>query len=625
MLRLDDHAATNRVLAAIVLPGSDLPVGDLQGSDLRPTESDTVMHNTQLNLFRAAVSSHSGNGQSSIGQSVFERFQPHRLVWICAVALFQLLIGTATRDAVAVDAVVIRPTQWAPALQTWKQYRASQGYEIVELDSNLPQPEITAKLAEIHSQSASTLKFVVLAGDVDPRIPGSIPTFYRESTAMVKFGGDKRIATDNPYGDFDGDDLPDVAVARIPADSAEQLKTYLDRVITHETNRDFSNWRRDVHIVAGVGGFGPVADSMIEMTTRRFLADRIPGWSKLSMTQASLGSHYCPDPFRFSETCISRLNQGGMFWVYIGHGHVKTLDYVRAGEEYLPILNSDHLPLIRSQHPPIAVFLACYTGAYDATEDSLAEELLMRDQGPVAALAATRVSGPYGLAMLSDGLLDQLFQIRTPTLGEIVLASKRSMLEETVESTPARLTGSSGASANPPVADPAKAGQMRMITAIAGALSPKDYDLRAERLEHVWQVHLLGDPMLRVDLPQELELEVPKSVAPGETVSVAGISQSPGELLVEFGYRRQTRRRELDDLPVDLQTQAGRDAFQQRYADANQRVLLQDQMTLIGGPFQSKLPIPADLRDGKYCVRVFIEGQEQCQVGYAEVSVRTPR
>lgn len=38
-------------------------------------------------------------------------------------------------------------------------------------------------------------------------------------------------------------------------------------------------------------------------------------------------------------------------------------DYVRVGQEWLPILTHEHVPAVNvGNHPPIAIFLACYTG-----------------------------------------------------------------------------------------------------------------------------------------------------------------------------------------------------------------------------------------------------------------------
>ncbi len=522
-------------------------------------------------------------------------------------ALGSFALGFATTPAIAQDTILVRPAEWTEAIQPWKEFRESQGHQFIEVDATPKTMELDSRLKEIYAKHHETLRFIVLVGDVDPRIQASIGTFYRDSTAMVQFGGDKRIGTDNPYADFDDDDVPDLALARIPADSAEQLQAYLKRVIKYEIKESFGTWRRDVHIVAGVGGFGAVADSVIEMTTRRFLADRVPGWSELSMTQASTESHYCPDPYRFSEVTTERMNQGGLFWVYIGHGHVRTLDYVRVEEKYVPIFLPTNIPAVNCKHAPIAIFLACYTGAYDATQDSLAEELLLIENGPIAAIAATRVSGPYGLAMLADGLLDNFYVDRVPTLGQVVQLAKERLLAPELEDTGKQT------------------GQIQMISAIASAMSPEDYELRAERLEHVWQMHLLGDPLLKLSYPEVIELDVPAKSQPGAKIEIRGVATEACEGFIEFAYRREKVRRELDAIPVDPKTENGKAAYQQRYKAANERVLVKVDRSFAEGPFSLKLRLPGDLANGKYCVRMFGKSAKGWQVGYNELSIRKPR
>lgn len=526
-------------------------------------------------------------------------------VWLCG-------LSSGWTSSLAVDAVVVRPASWQAALEPWLAHRAAQGLKVVEIDSNSDREVIRAEIARLYTAHRDSLKFVLLAADVSANRDTTIPTFYKKSAAMVQFGGDPLIATDNPYVDIDGDDTPELAIGRIPADSSQQLASTLGRIIAYENSQDFSTWRRDVHVVAGVGGFGAVADSVIEMTTRRFLADRIPGWSELSMTQASTSSHYCPDPWRFSEVCIDRFNQGGMFWVYIGHGHVKTLDYMRVQDQFLPILNQTHVPVVQTgDRPPIAIFMACYTGAFDTLEDSLAEELLLSGTGPVAAIASSRVAGPYGLATLADGLLTNFYVDQSPTLGEIVLNAKLQML--------ATATATEYEHDNVPKND---AAQMQMITAIASALSPEEYDLRAERLEHIWQIHLLGDPMLRVNHPTDMALKVPSQSSSGASIRVEGKCNVEGRLTVELAFRREQVRRELDSLAGDLKTQEGRDRHQERYMAANNRILATRQVQQSPGTFAIDLETPAELPRGKYCVRAYLQGETGFEVGYAELLVR---
>ncbi len=507
----------------------------------------------------------------------------------------------------AADVVVVRPAAWAFALEDWKEHRQSQGFQIVEVDSSIGRSEIRRAIETVASDSNGQLRFVLLAGDVAGReLPATdVPTFHHASTAMVRFGGEPMLASDNDYGDLDGDHSPDLAVGRIPADSAEQLKSALARVIAYEKQNDFATWRRNVHVVAGVGGFGALTDSVIEMTTRRFLADRIPGWSALTMTQASLQSHYCPDPHQFSDTCIGRMNEGGMFWVYIGHGHVNTLDYLKAGDKFLPIMTNDDVPAINTTgRAPIAVFLACYTGAFDALEDSLAEKLVLSEAGPIAAIAASRVSGPYGLAMLSDGMLASCFDQQTETLGEVVMQAKQNLLDDS------RFDKAESATS-----------QLGMINAIADALTPADYDLRAERLEHVWQVNLLGDPMLKLSHPTNLALSAKELVYPGEVVTVSGTSKSAGKLTLELARCRGQVSENVKLMHVGLGDDESND-YQSRYLAANQCIVVAEELLCPAGPFSLNITIPPDLPRGKYCLRMFHEGDGGWQVGYQEIKAR---
>ncbi len=524
----------------------------------------------------------------------------------CVYALISIFIILATADAA--DVVVVRPKTWSTALQQWKSYREAQGHSIVELDSAQDAEAIRAAIKEVADANPNTLKFILLASDVGvlPNQQIAIPVFYHSSTALVKFGGDEKIASDSTFADLDGDHLPDVAVGRIPADSPQQLKKLLARTIDFERSQDAERWRREVHVIAGVGGFGALADGAIEMTTRRFLSDRIPGWADVTMTQASPQSPFCPDPWRFSETSINRMNQGGMFWVYIGHGHVKTLDYLRCNNEWLPIMTDKDMPQIHiGPNSPIGLFLACYTGAFDAVEDSLAEQLVTHEDGLVAAIASSRVSGPYGLAMLSSGMLTQCFERKTATLGEVLLNAKRAMMQ-------------------PDPTDKAAApkDQSQLLSALAGALSPEGYDLAAERQEHVWMMNLIGDPLLRLNYPGEVVLNELAQGKPGERITVRGTSQLAGDLHVELAYRRDQLRSGLVQLDAFSPDTDDRQRAQRTYESANARVTAHNDAAVVGGDFSIQIDVPPDLPRGRYCVRAFLNSQTSWAVGYQVISIR---
>jgi hypothetical protein len=126
-------------------------------------------------------------------------------------------------------------------------------------------------------------------------------------------------------------------------------------------------------------------------------------------------------------------------------------------------------------HNPLAVLIACYTGAMDARQNCLAEELLLAEQGPVAVIAATRVTMPYGNTVIGCELLRACFQDRPAALGDVVRLAQRRVLA------------------------PAANDQLRMtLDGMANLLSPPPVDLATERREHVLMYHLIGDPLLRL-------------------------------------------------------------------------------------------------------------------------------
>ncbi len=527
-----------------------------------------------------------------------------------------LVLALAAEPAQWEDVAVVRPAGWSAAIETWKRYRLGQSMRVHEIDAEVGTENIVRSIKELGQQPNVRLGYVLLAGDVaddvDPRSQTAnslVPTCYLPSSAMVRFGSEPHIASDNPFADLDGDHIPDISIGRIPADNANQLALILDRTIAFENNMDFSAWRRNVHVVAGVGGFGAIVDSMIEMTTRRFLTDRIPSWAELTMTHASPGSPYCPDPFRFGQCAIDRLNQGGAFWVYVGHGHVETLDKVQVNDQLLDIMTKENVQQINcSQFPPVAVFLACYTGAFDASRDCLAEQILKSNSGPVATLAASRMTGPYGMALLSSGMLAACYDDQNPRLGKIVLHAKREMLMENrgeQKQTPER-----------------NRAQMELIDSLAKALSPAGHDLEQERLEHVWEMNLLGDPTLRLSHPESLAINIPERLQPGATIDIQGIAPIQGRLRLELVLRRDALPQGLNPIKHFSTDENARQQMQRCYIQANSRVITSAQHIVPEGPFKLPLDTPAELPGGRYLVRAFLEGAKGWAAGDAQLAIR---
>ena len=234
---------------------------------------------------------------------------------------------------------------------------------------------------------------------------------------------------------------------------------------------------------------------LVEAAGRQVLEQTIPAGYAIGQTWANPASPHCPPPGEICPLVRRQLDEGCLAWVYLGHGWHTELDRVATPAGERPLLCLDDVPqLTCGAESPLAVLVACYTGAIDAPQDCLGEELLLAEHGPVAVIAATRVSMPYGNAVLGCELLRACFRDEAATVGDMLRTR---------------------AGAN--------AGRLRRAIALrtsldglARGLSPPPVDLATERREHVMMYQLLGDPLLRLCRPHELPLETSAEVAAGE-------------------------------------------------------------------------------------------------------------
>ena len=195
-------------------------------------------------------------------------------------------------------------------------------------------------------------------------------------------------------------------------------------------------------MTAGVGGFGYLADAAIETVARRYLAEGLPDRFRVNMTYASLTSPYCPDPHKLKSTYINKINQGGLFWVYIGHGWIDRLDQFQYGENLECICEPQDIPKFGIEKgPPIAIMLACYTGAIDATIPCFAKQLVTHPNGPIAVIGGSRVTMPYGLSQLAGEMIDEALvrgnengNSKPPILGRVLVNAKRSIWRDDTSS-----------------------------------------------------------------------------------------------------------------------------------------------------------------------------------------------
>ncbi len=540
--------------------------------------------------------------------ALFARRATAAVVAVMLVALLSPVATAQAQLAAGIDTAVVCPAVFRPALEPWVQLRQQQGHKLAFVAADGTAADIQTRIRALAGQQAG-LKFVLLIGDVPPRLGGqvaataaTVPTFHTPAKVIKLLGRDEEIAGDNRYGDLDGDGVADLAIGRLSVETPEQLKTVVAKILAHEQRAFCGPTRRRIHFVAGLGGFGALADKVLELCAQRFICDGVPVEYDTSMTYASWASPYCPPLEMFCHTALARMNEGSLFWVYIGHGHPRGLDWIRLPDNrYQSIMSCDDASRLQCQQgAPVALFLACYTGAFDLPEKCLAEELLHSPGGPVAVFSGSRVTMPYAMTVLGQELLKECFVNQRATIGEIMLHAKRNLVLGQREGTTARLLDS--------------------LAATLGFHS----DLDAERREHLELFNLLGDPLLRVPRPGAMELTAPATAAGGTVIDISGTCSLDGPCTVEVVVPRDKLTFNPGAKSAPSGSPAQRENYGKLYDRANDRRLVSIQTECRQGRFTARLPLPEGYV-GKCHVIGYLQGQGEAALGTSELELTAPK
>jgi hypothetical protein len=205
---------------------------------------------------------------------------------------------------------------------------------------------------------------------------------------------------------------------------------------------------------------------------------------------------------------------------------------------------------------------------------------------------------PYGLSTMSVAMMDEYFRHRPATLGELLLATKRRM-GATDQETP----------------------QRQLLDSLAAAFSPNGGQLAEERLEHVSLMNLLGDPLLRLQHPETVELQTEANISAGQTLKVTGRCDVAGSGVIELVCRRDRSRLAWPARTRFQPTHEFLASFNDAYREVNDPVWIRRPFVSDGGEFAVELNVPPDVT-GPCHVRAFISNETGCALGAADVFVR---
>ncbi|MBI2900744.1 MAG: hypothetical protein HYY17_11220 [Planctomycetes bacterium] len=494
------------------------------------------------------------------------------------------------------DYLIVAPAEFVPAIAPLADYRAKQGYRVaVATTESIAKPWKDARAFvrfAAKEWKAPAPRFLLLVGDSD-----RIPSIERRSAYQTKrFANDDDLGTDHLYGVLDDGLDAAIAVGRFPADTADEVRAMVEKTIEYERDLKPGAWQKKIDFITGEGGFSPFIDQFIEAQFTALVAENIPAAYDLEVAYSKTTSRYSPFPPRFNENAVRLLNEGSLFYVYVGHGHRTGFDQLRWQKKTYPIFDAANAKDIDVRNGlPIMFVVACTTGFYDFRGgDCVGEDLFKRRRGPVAYIGGSRIIQPYPSALLSKGLIEEVFHARRETMGWALVEAKKKLLA------------------------PDESKFRKTADTMAGGVQGAD-NLEPMRKDCVLHYNLFGDPALRLRRPDEgVKLEFAESVAPGGTIQVAGRSPvKDGRARVALESLRTKFARPLPRVVL------GADDFErqitERYKAANDKTIVFIEVEAKGGEFRAALPVPHDLEAGDYVLKVTVLGEGGTALGAGAV------
>jgi hypothetical protein len=189
------------------------------------------------------------------------------------------------------------------------------------------------------------------------------------------------FCSDSAYGDLNGDGLPEIAVGRLPVQTADQLLALINKIRSYEALP--ANAHAQSLLVADAPDRAGDFASAIQQVGAALVGDYSNAVVQCA-SQSNLGG--------LRQTIQSNLNTGVDLVNYIGHGAIDR--FGNAG-----YLTSADVPSLQNgARLPLVVAVSCVVGQYSVPgAECLAEALLLQGQGGAIAVVA-----PTGLSVNHD-------------------------------------------------------------------------------------------------------------------------------------------------------------------------------------------------------------------------------
>ena len=159
------------------------------------------------------------------------------------------------------------------------------------------------------------------------------------------------------------------------------------------------------------------------------------------------------------------------------------------------------------------------------------------------------------------------------------------------------------------------------IQMLSKTLSHAGDELNSEAQEHVHLFHLLGDPLLRVVRPNQIQLSV-ETEADG-LIRVRGTSPHAGTLKAELVYCRDRFQKRPPRRPEFKWDDQSLDSYAEVYRESNRKTVTEQVFEIPAGGFEFQLEVP-DWARGRCVVRGYLQEPEtkRFALGSSELNLK---
>ena len=260
---------------------------------------------------------------------------------------------------------------------------------------------------------------VVLAGNGSYDYFGTLGSEVNHLPPMLVQTAEGLFAADELLANSGGDELPDVAIGRLPALTTNDLAAMIAKIKAYEAGFG-QNWQNQIVLAndvndAAAGDFKAANERLAALADAKHPLADVVDLNATAITPAR-------------NKLLAYFNSGAGFIHYTGHGGV-------ANWSKLNLLKAaDVAGLNNPTRPPIVVALSCLVGRYEAPGVNSLGELLLRKAGG----GAVAVWGPAGLsrnefaAELGAAFYRAVTEEGAGTLGRAILLARRRMAPESL-------------------------------------------------------------------------------------------------------------------------------------------------------------------------------------------------